>query len=110
MSLFDKLFSDLAFPTHLSYFGEPVRYIFRSGNPVNITAIINRDTTQQFEVKGQVLNKAFILQIKKSDVGRVDTGGDKVEIPLESGGSELETFSVLRVLSENSRIVEVLLG
>ena len=110
MSLFDQIYSGSAFPALRSFFGEPARYIFQSGGDKPITAIITRDTTQQFEVKGQFLNKAFLLQIAKTDIDQVDTGGDKIEIPLESGGTELATFSVLRVLSENARVVEVLIA
>jgi hypothetical protein len=111
-SIHSQQFARVGFPDLLRQFGEPISYRFRSGDAVQVVAIVDREPNQRYDMRGNVYQPAYEVQIKHSEVGvianRVDAGGDTVE--LTDWQSELPvTATVTQIISIDSGVIHLAL-
>ena len=112
-SVFDKKFKRSGFPSLLKQFGEPVVYTFRAGGTRNIDAVIERSPPEIFIGESVVL-PSFMIRFYDDETdgvrpSEIDTGGDTVSLIAEFGDSSNSTFTVLKIVSQDSGVVQIAL-
>jgi hypothetical protein len=107
-----KQFAKIGFPDLLRHFGEPVMYRFRGGFFVEVMAIVDREPNQRYDLRGNVYQPAYEIQVKNSDTGvlasMVDAGGDFVELTDWQSG-EVVTATVTQIISIDSGVIHLAL-
>ena len=97
-----------------SEFAELIPYRFGSGGSREVAATVDRDPPEVYNAAGDVVMPKFIIRIHNdSDTGvlpsEVDTGGDRVDLLKEFGGTVTETVGVISVLSQDMGMVTLAL-
>jgi hypothetical protein len=113
-SVFDRQFSQSAFPALLAQFGEPIVYFFRSGVSKSMYAIVNRQPASIYDAAGNVVTPAFTIRVEANcsrglNAKEVDTGGDYVQLLRHPSDMEPIEASVMQLVSEDSGVVEIAL-
>lgn len=111
-SFHSQQFARVGFPDLLRQFGEPIIYRFRDGFSVEVTAIVDREPNQRYDLRGNVYQPAYEIQVKNSDAGvlasMVDAGGDVVELTDWQSG-EVVTATVTQIISIDSNVIHLAL-
>lgn len=109
---FDSQFASAGFPILLSQFGESIVYAPLAGGERPIEAIIEREPPAIFDVAGNAVLPKAILRVTNScrsgvASNEIDTGSDEFEFVLNVGEVIPKRFSVLRVISQDSGVLQV---
>jgi hypothetical protein len=110
---FAQHFKRTSVPNILRQFGETVVYFAGGiGSGKEIEATVVRDPLAIIAEIGEVLTQAMIVRVTNDAVlgmlvTDIDTGRDRIRVPLESDGNP-EVRSVVRILSDVNGFVRLL--
>lgn len=113
-SVFDRRFKKTGFPVLLAQFGEPITYHLNAGGDRSIDAIIERSPPAFYNAAGEVVLPDFAIRIYndcKTGVlaSEVDIGGDEVSLIEELGDSVLARKTVIKMVSQDSGVIHLML-
>lgn len=111
-SVFDQRFGETAFYQLLAQFGESVTYTLRGGEERTFNAIIEREPPALLGSDGDVVTYAFLVRFRNDATdavarSEINVGGDLITLVPKLGSASTDTYQVLRVVSQDSGVVQV---
>lgn len=96
-------------------FGQLVTYYPADGStPRRVEAMVETDTLTMVDEIGDQVSQAITIRVRNQKCNgitgeEVDTGGDAIELPLSSNGTEVSKRSIVRVANDSNGILRVFL-